>query len=49
MRELADLIKMGAPPAARPQSRAGVQFFGTVIFRTCPNPIGGGPKPTLET
>ena len=49
MRELADLIEMGAPAAARPQSRAGVQFCGTVIVRTCPNPIGGGPKPTLDT
>jgi hypothetical protein len=23
--------------------------YGTVIFKTCPSPLGGGPKPTLET
>jgi hypothetical protein len=23
--------------------------YGTVIRKTCPRPLGGGPKPTLET
>ena len=28
---------------------APAQSSGTVTFSTCPNPIGGGPNPTLET
>jgi len=39
----------GVPVPPAPKRLSVLGYFGTLTFKICPIPTGGGPKPQLET